>query len=189
MNVEHAVYGNTATENLPKRDSHGLGEITQALKWQRLVFSSQPCPLECFLIVLANLLFLAGQSLIFEISFIMLVCLPCPLFIDSVQEKKKSTQALFLSATCPKSLRSKLQSSTLMLGGGLSALSFRGRERMYTSFSLKNQQIKKKYFLSDQESGKKFCWSMKMYLEKARLYFEREKERRKMPNATQTCTS
>lgn len=46
MNEEEVVYGNAANEHLPKRDPYGLGEITQALKRQTLVFLSQPCCLE-----------------------------------------------------------------------------------------------------------------------------------------------
>lgn len=51
MTVKYTVYGNIANENLQKSNPHGSGEITQALKWQSPVLSSQPCPLECFSIV------------------------------------------------------------------------------------------------------------------------------------------
>ena len=61
------------------------------------------------------------------------------------------------------------------------------RECMFP-FPLKKPTKKKKFF-SDQDFRKKFCWPTKMCLEKARLYLEREKERRKKPKATQTCTS
>lgn len=76
MNIEHTVYGNTANKNLPTwfRGNNAGFEMTEICAFipalSPRVFFNRPC----------KLCFWAGQNLVFEILFTMLVCLPKVLF-------------------------------------------------------------------------------------------------------------
>lgn len=116
-----------------------------------------------------------AKTLSLEVSFTMLVCLACPLFIDSMREKINTSRVAISNTS--KISEVQIQSSTLMYREGLSALSFEGRGRMYIRFCIKNQQLKKKSFLSGSSLWKEILLAHEDVLRKSQTLSCKGKER------------